>query len=153
MRVEHLRKFFPIQSGFFATLLNRGHIPSVKAVDDVSFTIRKGEVFGLAGESGSGKSTVGRLVLRLLEPTVWESNSSMALTWTACQSEEMRRMRSRMQIVFQDPLASLNPRMTLGQAIDHPARIHLTDLSPDETAKASVGYPVCRGDEPRTCFL
>ena len=69
VQVEHLRKYFPIQSGLFATLLNRGHIPAVKAVDDVSFTIHKGEVFGLAGESGSGKSTVGRLVLRLFEPT------------------------------------------------------------------------------------
>src|SRR5512136_64445 len=69
VHVEHVCKFFPIQSGMFASLLNRGHIPAVKAVDDVSFSIHKGEVFGLAGESGSGKSTVGRLVLRLYEPT------------------------------------------------------------------------------------
>src|SRR5512136_896670 len=69
VQVEHVRKFFPIQSGLFAALLTRGHIPAVKAVDDVSFSIHKGEVFGLAGESGSGKSTVGRLVLRLYEPT------------------------------------------------------------------------------------
>src|SRR5512137_431588 len=120
VQVEHLRKFFPIQSGLFASLLNRGNIPSVKAVDDVSFTIHKGEVFGLAGESGSGKSTVGRLVLRLLEPTsgkvIFDGTDLGRLS-----SEQMRRMRSRMQIVFQDPLASMNPRMTLGQAIEHPA--------------------------------
>ncbi len=67
--VENLRKHFPIQTGFLASLLNHGHIPAVKAVDGVSFTIRRGEVFGLAGESGSGKSTIGRLILRLYEPT------------------------------------------------------------------------------------
>jgi peptide/nickel transport system ATP-binding protein len=127
VRVENLRKHFPIQSGLLATLLNRGQIPAVKAVDGVSFTIKKGEVFGLAGESGSGKSTVGRLVLRLLEPTsgkvIFDGTDLGGLP-----AEEMRRMRSRMQVVFQDPLASLNPRMTIGQAIDHPARIHLPEL-------------------------
>jgi len=69
VRVEHLTKYFPGQPGLLASLLNKGQIPSVKAVDDVSFTIRRGEVFGLAGESGSGKSTIGRLVLRLYELT------------------------------------------------------------------------------------
>lgn len=69
VRLEHVTKHFPVQSGFLAMLLNRGRVPAVRAVDDISFNIHKGEVFGLAGESGSGKSTVGRLVLRLLEPT------------------------------------------------------------------------------------
>ncbi len=131
VRVEHLKKYFPIQSGFLATLLTRGQVPAVKAVDDVTFSIRKGEVFGLAGESGSGKSTVGRLVLRLLDPTggkVFFDGTDLS----KLSAEEMRKIRSRMQIVFQDPLASLNPRMSLGQAIDHPAQIHMPELTPEE---------------------
>jgi len=131
VKVENLKKYFPVQSGFIANLLNRGQIPSVKAVDDVNFTINKGEVFGLAGESGSGKSTIGRLVLRLLEPTAGKVIFD-GIDLSSLKSEEMRRLRSRMQIVFQDPLASLNPRMTIGQAIEHPAQIHLSELSSQE---------------------
>lgn len=151
VRLENVRKFFPIQSGFFAVLLNRGQIPAVKAVDDVSFSIHKGEVFGLAGESGSGKSTVGRLVLRLLEPTAGKVFFE-GIDLTSLKSEEMRRMRSRMQIVFQDPLASLNPRMTLGQAIDHPAQIHLNQLSAYERRKRVLEILSAVGMNPPNVF-
>jgi peptide/nickel transport system ATP-binding protein len=120
-------------------------------VDDVSFSIHKGEVFGLAGESGSGKSTVGRLVLRLFEPTsgkVFFDGTDLG----SLSAEEMRRMRSRMQIVFQDPLASLNPRMTLGQAIDHPAQIHLNTLTPTERRGRVLDILSAVGMNPPTAF-
>ncbi|MFZ2095905.1 MAG: ABC transporter ATP-binding protein [Anaerolineales bacterium] len=151
VRVEHLRKFFPIQSGLFASLLSGGQIPAVKAVDDINFTIHKGEVFGLAGESGSGKSTVGRLVLRLLEPTAgkvfFDSTDLGSLS-----AEEMRRMRSRMQIVFQDPLASLNPRMKIGEAIEHPAQIHMPELLATERRDRVLDILSEVGMNPPTTF-
>jgi len=126
VEVQDLRKHFPVQSGFIAELVNRGHIPAVKAVDGVSFSIHRGEVFGLAGESGSGKSTVGRLVLGLLEPTegkVFFDGQDLS----RLKPEELRLLRSRMQVIFQDPLASLNPRMSIGEAILHPVKIHITN--------------------------
>ncbi len=126
VRVENLRKHFPLQSGLIANLLNQGDIPAVKAVDGVSFSIRRGEVFGLAGESGSGKSTVGRLVLGLLEPTSGRVIFD-GIDLSSLKAEELRRLRSRMQVIFQDPLASLNPRMSIGEAIRHPVKIHITD--------------------------
>ncbi len=131
VRLENVTKHFPVQSGFLAMLLNKGHIPAVHAVDDINFTIRQGEVFGLAGESGSGKSTVGRLVLRLHDPTSGHVFFD-GIDLNQLKTEEMRRMRSRMQLVFQDPLASLNPRMTIGQAILHPVTIHMADISKAE---------------------
>lgn len=131
VRVENLRKYFPVESGFIANMLSRGEIPSLQAVDGVNFSIKKGEVFGLAGESGSGKSTIGRLILRLLDPTdgrvIFDGVDLHSL-----EEEEMRRLRSRMQLVFQDPLASLNPRMTIGRAVQHPANIHFDGMTDRE---------------------
>jgi peptide/nickel transport system ATP-binding protein len=131
VEVTGLKKWFPVQKGFIANLLSRGHTDYVKAVDDVTFTIKRGEVLGLAGESGSGKSTVGRLVLRLLDATEGEVRVDGVDVGTL-KREDLRKARSKMQVVFQDPLASLNPRMTVGQAIEHPAQIHLPDASPEE---------------------
>jgi len=136
VEVENLHKYFPVESGFIANLLSQGEIPSLQAVDGVNFSIKKGEVFGLAGESGSGKSTIGRLILRLLEPTggrvIFDDVDLSTL-----DQEEIRQLRSRMQLVFQDPLASLNPRMTIGRAVQHPANIHFKDMT-DRERKARV---------------
>ncbi len=151
VRLEHVTKHFPVQSGILAMLLNRGHIPAVRAVDDIHFNIHKGEVFGLAGESGSGKSTVGRLVLRLLDPTSGKVFFD-GIDLVKLKSEEMRRMRSRMQLVFQDPLASLNPRMTIGQAILHPVAIHLGNLSKAEQRRRVLDILKEVGMNPPECF-
>ncbi len=128
VRLENVSKFFTVPRGLIAGLRDRSEKPAVRAVDDVSFEIMRGEVLGLAGESGSGKSTVGRLVLRLLDPTagrVFFDGVDLA----TLKPEEMRNTRSRMQVVFQDPMASLNPRMSIGKAVEHPAQIHLPELT------------------------
>jgi peptide/nickel transport system ATP-binding protein len=151
VRVENLRKHFPVQTGFLATLLHRGNIPTVKAVDGVSFTIKRGEVFGLAGESGSGKSTIGRLVLNLYEPTSGRVLFD-GVDLSQLKEEEMRRMRARMQIVFQDPLASLNPRMSLGQSIEHPAQIHMPEFSPSDRRKQVLEMLHAVGMNPPEAF-
>ncbi len=132
VRVEGLTKRFPVQKNLVDLLFSGREQQWVHAVDDVSFTIRRGEVLALAGESGSGKSTTGRLLLRLLDPSsgrIFFDGEEIAHKG----QEDLRRLRSRMQVVFQDPDSSLSPRMRVGEAIAHPLRIHRT---PDKRAAA-----------------
>jgi peptide/nickel transport system ATP-binding protein len=137
VEVEDLKKWFPVQSGFLYNLFS-GHSDYVRAVDGVTFGIRRGEAFGLAGESGSGKTTVGRLVLRLEEATegiVRFDGADLA----DLSPTELRKMRRRMQLIFQDPMASMNPRMGLGEAISHGLRIH----SPgDEKRQREIAFRI-----------
>ncbi len=120
--VEGLKKYFPVERTFVERLLTR-HRRFVRAVDGVSFRVRRGEIFTLAGETGCGKTTTGRLVLRLLEPTAGRIVFD-GMDITRLRGDELRRIRRRMQPIFQDPYASLNPRMRIGDAIKHPLLIH-----------------------------
>jgi oligopeptide transport system ATP-binding protein len=119
VQVRHLKKYFPISAGI---ILQR-QVGAVKAVDDVSFDIYKGETLGLVGESGCGKSTTGRTVLQLYKPTegsvIFEGQDL-----TTMKQDDLRKMRRRMQMIFQDPFASLNPRMSVGNIVSEPLRIH-----------------------------
>ncbi len=119
VRVENLSKYFPIQGGF----LSFSKIGSVKAVDNVSFSIKKGETLGLVGESGCGKTTVGRTILRLYQPTsghIYYKGKDLA----AIREGNLRQYRRNMQNIFQDPYASLNPRMTVGATVIEPLDVH-----------------------------
>jgi peptide/nickel transport system ATP-binding protein len=122
VEIHDLKKWFPVQTSFIETILAR-RIDYVRAVDGISFDIRRGEVFGLAGESGSGKTTTGRLIVRLVEPTeghiLFEGTDIATLP-----AKKMRKLRWRMQVIFQDPTASLNPRMKVGDAVGHGLEIH-----------------------------
>ena len=119
LKVDRLVKHFPIRRGFI-TSKTVGH---VRAVDDVSFEVARGETLALVGESGCGKSTTGRLILRLIDPTsgsVTFQGSDIA----KLPKRDMRRMRRHIQLIFQDPYASLNPRMTVGDILSEPLQLH-----------------------------
>ena len=118
LEVNNLVKYFPIRGGLLSRV-----VANVKAVNDVSFKIQKGEVLGLVGESGSGKTTAGRAILRLIEPTSGEVKFN-GVDVVKLSKSEMREYRKKMQIIFQDPFASLNPRMTVGDIIGEALMIH-----------------------------
>ncbi len=131
LNVKNLVKHFPIKGGIFGR-----QVGAVKAVDGVNFFIREGETLGLVGESGCGKSTTGRVVLRLLDATageVWFKDRDVM----ALDKEEMRALRREMQIIFQDPYASLNPRMTVGNIIGEAMEIHGLASGKDKEEKVA----------------
>ncbi|HKW93597.1 MAG TPA: dipeptide ABC transporter ATP-binding protein [Methylomirabilota bacterium] len=118
LRIKNLKKYFPIRGGLFSREVARVH-----AVDDVTFELMRGETLGLVGESGCGKSTTGRCILRLIEATsgeVWFDDKNV----TTLDKRSLRHLRRDMQIIFQDPYASLNPRMTVGSIIGEALVIH-----------------------------
>ena len=121
VEVENLKKLFPVRMGFFRTLVTRKQL-FVHAVDGVSFKVKKGEIFALAGESGSGKTTTGRLLLRLIQPTegkiIFEGRDISFIP-----EKEMKSLRRKLQVVFQDPYESLNPRMTVETIVAEPLRV------------------------------
>jgi len=119
LNVENLKMWFPITQG----VVVQRHVGDIKAVDGVNFFIRKGETLGLVGESGCGKSTTGRAILQLYRPTagdVYFEGENLCVL----KGEKLRRMRRKMQMIFQDPYASLNPRMTVGNIVGEPLEVH-----------------------------
>ncbi len=118
VEVDDLKVYFPIRAGIFKTIKG-----TVKAVDDVTFEVRRGETLGLVGESGCGKSTIGRAMIRLREPTGGTVRFD-GVDLATLKSGSLRKMRRRMQIIFQDPYGSLDPRMTVGSIISEPIETH-----------------------------
>jgi peptide/nickel transport system ATP-binding protein len=118
LQIKNLKTYFPIKKGFFGKAEDY-----VKAVDDISFDVYPGETLGVVGESGSGKTTLGRTILRLIEPTSGNIIYK-GMDLTKLSHKEMRAYRKKMQIIFQDPYSSLNPRITIGEAIMEPMKVH-----------------------------
>jgi oligopeptide transport system ATP-binding protein len=131
LEVRGLKKYFPITQG----ILIQRKVADVKAVDGVSFFVREGETLGLVGESGCGKSTTGRCILQLYKPTEGEV-LFRGKDLTKLSGEDLRRMRADMQMIFQDPYASLNPRMTVGDIVGEPLEVH--NIAKGKEKKARV---------------
>ena len=131
IRVENLQVHFPIRSGW-------GKRDVVKAVDDVSFQIAEGKTLGLVGESGSGKSTVSRALLKLIQPTggqaYYEEREILSLP-----ESQFRPLRREMQMIFQDPIGSLNPRMTIESILAEPQEIHFPEQTRQQRREISAG--------------
>jgi peptide/nickel transport system ATP-binding protein len=131
LKVENLKVYFPVKKNFFGKVLKE-----FKAVDDVSFTVKKSETLGLVGESGCGKTTLGRALIRLIQPTsgnIFFNGKNLA----EIPDGQLRKMRKNIQIIFQDPYGSLNPRITIGDAINEPMKIH-SILSSDKKRKEKI---------------
>lgn len=129
LEVKGLKKYFPIKGGFFGKTVNH-----LKAVNDISFSIKRGETLGIAGESGCGKSTTGRAILRLHEPTagkIYFEDQEI----TSLDKESLRKKRREMQLIYQDPYSSLNPRMTVGDIIGEPFEVYERISSKDKMDK------------------
>jgi peptide/nickel transport system ATP-binding protein len=120
--IQNIKKWYPVQKSIIDQVL-AGHIDYIRAVDGVTFQIKKGEAFGLAGESGSGKSTIGKLAIGMEIPTEGKALFD-GIDLAKLPKEQLRLMRRRMQVIFQDPMASLNPRLTLGDAVMEGLSIH-----------------------------
>src|ERR1700751_4819705 len=132
IEVKHLKMYFPVRSG----VVVQRTVGYVKAVDDVSFVVRRGETLGLVGESGCGKTTTGRCILQLYRPTagtvLFDGKDLCSIN-----GREMRGMRRQMQVIFQDPYSSLNPRMTAGNIAGEPLLVH--GLASDQRAYRDRG--------------
>lgn len=132
LRVENLQVYFPVTKGIFGRVVDY-----VRAVDNVSFTVYPGETVGLVGESGSGKTTTGRAILRLIEPTGGRV-TFLGQEVTQLSTTELRNLRRHMQIIFQDPYSSLNPRLTVGTAITEPLLFHKIAQNPKEAREKAI---------------
>ncbi|MCB0154604.1 MAG: ATP-binding cassette domain-containing protein, partial [Anaerolineae bacterium] len=119
LKIDNLKMYFPITQG----IIFQRHVGDIKAVDGVSFEVKRGETIGLVGESGCGKSTTGRAILQLYRPT-GGSVQFEGTELTTLKGEGLRKIRRNIQMIFQDPYASLNPRMTVGSIVGEPLEVH-----------------------------
>ena len=137
VKIENIKKYFPIRGGVFSRVVG-----NIKAVDDVSFSINKGETLGLVGESGCGKSTLGRTILRLIEPSggqVFFKGNNIFET----DRHEFQKLRRELQIIFQDPYSSLNPRLNVGEIIGESLEIHKISSGKEKQERVEYMLEVC----------